>query len=76
MPRTSPKLRTLPAAYDRTALFQTIFNAATTTGLSQDYLRKGYKSGTVPHVKAGTKYMINVPALLQQLGIDPAIMQK
>lgn len=49
--------------------FQTIKNAATTTGLSQHYLRAGVKAGTVPHVKSGRCIKINVPALLRQLGV-------
>ncbi len=48
--------------------FQKIEEASRTTGFSRDWLRKGCKSGTVPHVKAGTKYLINVPALLAQYG--------
>lgn len=31
------------------------------------YLRNGCKDGTVPHIKSGTTYMINVPALLEKL---------
>lgn len=48
--------------------FQKIPDACRTTGLSQYYLRKGCKAGTIPHVKSGTVYFINVPALLEQLG--------
>ena len=50
--------------------FQLIRDAANTTGLSQYYLRAGCKAGTVPHIKSGVRYLINVPALLQQLGVD------
>ena len=31
------------------------------------YLRNGCKDGTVPHVKSGTTYMVNVPELLEKL---------
>ena len=48
--------------------FQTIPDACASTGLSQFFLRKGCKDGTVPHIKSGTTYYINIPALLRQLG--------
>ena len=51
--------------------FQKIPEACKTTGLSQYYLRKGCRAGTIPHVKSGDIYYINVPALLRQLGADP-----
>ena len=49
--------------------FQTIKEACGTTGLSQFYLRAGCKDGSVPCVKSGNKYYVNVPALLKQLGV-------
>ena len=49
---------------------QKIKEACKTTGLSQYYLRNGCKVGTIPHVKSGTVYYINVPALLRQLGAE------
>ena len=49
--------------------FQGIAQACKTTGLSMYYLRKGCKDGTVPHVKSGKVYLINVPALLRKLGV-------
>lgn len=49
--------------------FQSINEAVRTTGLSSFYLRQGCRDGTVPHVKSGTKYLINVPLLLRQLGV-------
>lgn len=48
--------------------FQKIADACITTGLSQFFLRNGCKDGTIPHIKSGTTYYINVPALLKQLG--------
>ena len=48
--------------------FQKIPEASRTTGLSQYYLRNGCKDGTIPHVKSGTVYLVNVPALLKMLG--------
>lgn len=50
--------------------FQKIAQASRTTGLSQYFLRSGCKDGTVPHIKSGTNYLVNVPALLEQLGLE------
>lgn len=50
--------------------FQRIPQACATTGLSQHFLREGCKAGTVPHIKSGSSYLINVPALLRQLGAE------
>ncbi len=47
--------------------FQKIPEACKTTGLSQYYLRKGCKEGTIPHIKSGPTYYINVPELLECL---------
>lgn len=49
--------------------FQSIAQACKTTGLSMYYLRKGCRDGSIPHVKNGTAYMVNVPALLRKLGV-------
>ena len=49
--------------------FQKIPDACRTTGLSQYYLRKGCKDGSIPHIKSGPTYYINVPELLVQLGV-------
>ena len=48
--------------------FQKIADACESTGLSQYFLRTGCKDGTIPHIKSGTTYYVNVPALLKQLG--------
>lgn len=50
--------------------FQKIIQAAETTGLSRFYLRSGCRDGTVPHIKSGTTYFINIPALLEKLGLE------
>lgn len=50
--------------------FMKIKDACKTTGLSMYFLRKGCKDGTIPCVKSGTVYMVNVPALLRQLGAE------
>ena len=46
---------------------QKIKDACKTTGLSQYYLRKGCKDGSVPCVMSGNTYYVNVPALLKRL---------
>ena len=53
------------------APMQKIKEACKTTGLSQYYLRKGCKDGSVPCVKSGSTYYVNVPVLLENLGIPP-----
>lgn len=54
--------------------FQKIPDVCRTTGLSQYFLRKGCKGckdGSIPHIKSGSVYFVNVPALLEQLGVPP-----
>lgn len=50
--------------------FQKIPEACKTTGLSQYFLRCGCKDGTIPHIKSGKTYLINIPKLLKQLEAD------
>ena len=52
--------------------FQKIPEACKTTGLSQFYLRRGCKDGTIPHIKSGQTYYINVPLLLDKLSREAA----
>lgn len=52
------------------APFQKLGEAARTTGLSTYFLRNGCKDGSVPHVKSGAVYLINVPALLRKLDAE------
>ena len=47
-----------------------IRETATLVGLTPGYLRRGRISGDVPCVKAGRAYLVNVPKLLDQLGVD------
>ena len=47
--------------------FQKITEACKTMGLSQYFLRQGCKDGTIPHIKSGSVYYINVQALVEQL---------
>ena len=53
---------------DPSAPFQKIVDACRITGLSQYFLRQGCKEGSIPHIKSGQTYYINVPELLRQLG--------
>ena len=55
-----------------TVPFQKIAEACKTTGLSQYFLRQGCKDGTIPHIRSGSTYYINVPELLGQLDADGA----
>lgn len=50
--------------------FQKIPEACKTTGLSQYFLRRGCRNGTVPCVRSGTVYLVNVPKLLRELGVE------
>lgn len=50
--------------------FQKIADASKTTGLSQYYLRRGCRDGSIPHTKSGQTFFVNVPALLRQLGAE------
>ena len=50
--------------------FMKIGAASRATGLSQYFLRQGCKDGTIPHIKSGTVYLVNVPKLLRQLDTD------
>lgn len=54
----------------QTAPFQKITEASKTTELSQYYLRRGCRDGSVPHTKSGQTFFVNVPALLRQLGAE------
>lgn len=53
--------------YDPTQRFQTFADASRTTGLSQYFLRRGCKAGTIPHIKSGNKFLINIPLLFEQM---------
>lgn len=53
--------------YDPTLRFQTFADASRTTGLSQYFLRRGCKAGTIPHVKSRNKFLVNVPLLIERM---------
>lgn len=56
--------------YNPNAPFQTFAEATRTTGLSTYFLRTGCKNGTIPHIKSGNTYLVNVPAMLQRLNVE------
>lgn len=41
--------------------------ASKLTGLSQCAIRKGCRAGTIPHIKNGTVYLIDVDGLMEQM---------
>jgi hypothetical protein len=53
--------------YDKSLPFQTIEQTCRTTGLSQYYLRKGCRDGSIPCVRSGRVFYIDVPALVEKL---------
>ena len=50
--------------------FMKIGAARRATGLPQYYLRQGCKNGSIPHIKSGTVYLVNVAKLLRQLDAE------
>lgn len=50
-----------------TKRFLSIAEAAKVTGVSSYAIRQGVRSGLFPAVRIGTKYMVNLPALLEAL---------
>lgn len=49
--------------------FMKIKDACAVTGLSQFAIRRGVRDGSIPHIKSGQTYYVNIPALLEQLGV-------
>ena len=49
------------------AQLQPVAVASYITGLSQKFLRDGCRAGTIPHIKIGTDYRINMPLLMAQI---------
>lgn len=48
-------------------VLQSIKQTGKTTGMSEWYLRQMLKNGTLPHIRAGNKVLVNVPLLLAQI---------
>lgn len=57
----------MPKKYDPSLRFQTIADATRTTGLSQYFIRRGCHDGTIPHIKSGNKFLVNIPLLIEQM---------
>ena len=47
--------------------FMTINEVARSGLISEHYLRLMLKRGELPHIKSGTRVLINVPALIEKL---------
>ena len=54
-------------AYDPTKPFQNIADASRTTGISQFALRQGCRNNTLPHIRCGKSYLLNMRLLQQYL---------
>lgn len=50
--------------------FQKIEDAVRSTGLSGYFLRRGCRNGSIPCVRSGRTYFVNVPALLRQFAVE------
>lgn len=53
-------------------IFCTVKETCDRTGLSQFYIRRGCAAGTIPHVKSGSKILVNVPLLIEWLNAESA----
>lgn len=53
--------------------YQKIPEACKSTGLSQYFLRNGCKNGTIPHVKSGPTYYIDVLEPVQRMALEENI---
>ena len=49
------------------APMQSVTGAAEITGLSRYYILKGCQDGTIPHIRVGVDYRVNMPLFLAQL---------
>ena len=59
----------------QTTPFMKIGAASRATGLSQYYLRQGCKDGSIPPIKSGTVYLVNVAKLLRQLDAEGGVAE-
>ena len=48
-------------------VFYSVKEAAAKTGLSQKFIRSGLEDKSIPYVKSGNKYMINLPLWMEGL---------
>lgn len=49
------------------AVYHSIRETAKLTGLSEYHIRQLHKSGVVPGIYSGKKFLVNVPSLLESL---------
>lgn len=61
---------------DLSATYQSIRGASRISGLAQGYIRAGCKSGTIPCLRVGQEYRINMPLFLQHLEAESAASLK
>ncbi len=54
------------------APFQSVRGAAYITGLSAAYIRAGCKDGSIPCIKVGAEYRVNMPVWRAQLNTQSA----
>lgn len=57
----------MPRRKNLDAPFQPITGASYRTGISTAYIRSGCKDGTIPHIRVGTDYRVNMRLWLAQL---------
>ena len=62
----------MPRRKNLDAPFQSITGASYRTGISTAYIRSGCKDGTIPHIRVGTDYRVNMPLWLAQLNEQSA----
>ena len=56
--------------YLNSTTLKKIHEASRSTGLRLYYLREGCKNGSIPCIKSGKVYFIDVPALLDKLRVQ------
>lgn len=49
------------------APLQDIDNTSRLTGASKYFIRNGCRDGSIPHIKSGSKYLVNLPLFLEML---------
>lgn len=52
---------------NKDAIFQPISGAAAITGISTKAIRQGCREGTIPHIRVGSDYRINLPLWIKKL---------
>lgn len=67
MSNTNELYYSLPPEPLKIPTMYTLPQAAATTGLSYDYLRKLCLQGKIIHVRAGSKYLVNMEKLIEYL---------